>query len=79
MITGQLADGANVRVRAYPYQHTDLTLGVLLRGTGPEASMHLLIPTLADVRALSLELGSAHLRAMAMHRHNHALPRRIAA
>jgi hypothetical protein len=79
MINAELVDGAPVHVRAYPYQHTDLTMGVLLLGRGPDASAHLLLPTLADVRALSLEVGSAHLRAMAMHRHNHALPRRVAA
>jgi hypothetical protein len=78
MIYGELVDGASVRVRAYPYQHTDLTMGVLLRGRGPDASMHLLLPTLADVRALSLELGGAHMRAMSMHRHNFALPRAAA-
>jgi hypothetical protein len=78
MITGELADGTSVRVRAYPYQHTDLTMGVLLRGLGPDASLHLLLPTLADVRALSLELGGAHMRAMSMHRHNFALPRTAA-
>jgi hypothetical protein len=75
MIHGELADGTNVRVRAYPYEHSDLTMGVLLRGQGTEGCSYLLLPTLADVRAFSLEVGSAHLRAMSMHRHNFALPR----
>jgi hypothetical protein len=79
MIHGELADGSSVRVRAYPLEHSDLTMGVLVRGLGTEGNVYLVLPTLADVRAFSLELGGAHLRAMAMHRHNHALPRRVAA
>lgn len=75
LITGELVDGARVRLRAHAYEHTDLTMGVLLRGTGPGVSHHLLLPTLADVRALQLELGGAHLRAMHRHRHNFACRR----
>jgi hypothetical protein len=78
LIHGELVDGTAVRVRTLPYEHTDLTLGVLLRATAPGASLHLLIPTLADVRALQMDIAGSHLRAMRMHRHNFALPRAAA-
>jgi hypothetical protein len=78
MIDGELVDGTRVRVRTCMYENPDLTMGVLIRATSPGASLHLLIPTLADVRALQMDIAGSHVRAMARHRHNFALPRAAA-